>query len=209
MTAINGIADSAAAYLCTDSVSYNLDDGIVTGFVCKAVALPQFSMAFAVTGSLAAEAEIIRKLKFKSFSSFDDIVLGAAECLRDAWEVGEFDFFGADEHLNNFRIIIAGWSDQRKRGELYALSTMDEMENGAFTLVNRNVFVSPGVGEEEARRIGLTSASVDPVDSLTALIDFRRMLRPNPKCRTMPRLLTCFNFCDLQRTTLTPTSAMA
>jgi hypothetical protein len=181
MTVINAWAHQkgACAYLLTDGAIYN-PFGTITGFASKTCTLPHFGMAIAVTGTLDATAIIARKLK--TFSEYDSAIEGIASVLREAYEEGEF-ISGCDHpDIDEFRLIIAGWCESKRRPEVFAISSTDEPCCPAFTRTTQNILMSPGIAQEDLARAGLLDdgkirATDDPADCLTRMIDIQRRTR--------------------------------
>jgi hypothetical protein len=179
MTAINGLANESGAYLMTDSASYDASTGEITGFASKARTFPHLSMAMAVTGTGMNERELA--FRMRQFNSFDEAAAGLSEMVRGAWEEGALDV--GDDELSHVRLMLAGWSQANKRGEMYCVSTSNEEGGEAFTLFKRGFMASPAAMSLDAMRAagflkGNDQALTvdDPVDFLTQTIDYQRTL---------------------------------
>jgi hypothetical protein len=192
MTAINCYADPKgdAAYMITDAATYFLrgaDAGIVKHFGDKAVVSPRLKVALAGCGE-SASIDLIGE-QFRCFTSFDDVISGLPSRLRALAEDGEFtrDFESPDDSVNHWRIYLAGWSDERRRPEIYSVQSRrpsegDGAKDEPFTMVGRQrILVQPGHHDLFAGlqamgfvKGGQVIVEPYPVEFLTKLINWQR-----------------------------------
>lgn len=178
MTAINAVADKAGAFLMTDAAAYD-ENGIVTGFTAKCYSYPHLRAVMAVTGTTFSGREINSRMA--NFESFEDMLSGMGELVQQAYEEGTLiDKFG---ELSHVRVLIAGWSEENKRGEVYAVTSGANGDPNPFTLIKRDVLMSPGLQAEDLQRLGFLKggklAFDDPADFLEKVIADQRM-KPFP-----------------------------
>jgi hypothetical protein len=173
MTAISAVATASGAYLMSDSATYN-HEGIVTRFSPKVVTFPHLSLAVAVTGAVRNGDEVVRIIR--EFGSYDEVMSGIADAIRDAWECGAFDV--GDDEANHLHVVLAGWSHERKRGEVCYVSTTDNLGHPAFTPSNKTSIISPSIGEDGMQAIGVMTPDgkikCGPDEFLTKVIEYQR-----------------------------------
>jgi hypothetical protein len=168
MTAINAFAEERRACIVTDCAVYN-PDKIITGFHSKVVTLPHLGAAFATSGLVVTGYELARV--FYSFESFDDLVGRIAELVRGAWDDGDLRF-ADDDTRDHFRLFVIGWSTNRKKAELYQLSSQAELDEEPFALISKSGLFTPHIAGGDIDRI--MRSSNDNVERLSKIIDVQR-----------------------------------
>jgi hypothetical protein len=176
MTAINAVAHSTGAYLMTDSATYN-QEGIVTRFSPKVVTFPHLSLAVAVTGAAVNGEHVARMIR--EFASYEEVMAGIAEAIREAWECEFFDV--GDEEASHLHVTLAGWSQAKKCGEVCFVSTTEQPGYPAFTKSSSNAFLSPDIGEDGWKAIDVRGRDgklikCGPDEYLTKIIEYQRTM---------------------------------
>lgn len=177
MTAISAVAHSTGAFLMSDSATYD-QEGVVTRFSPKTVTFPHLGLAVAVTGAACNGEEVARIIR--DFSSYEEVMAKIADALHDAWDDGAFDV--GDDEASHLHVVLAGWSHDRKRGEVCYISTTDNLGHPAFTPSNKTSIISPSIGEDGMRALGFTKPDgsvgikCGPDEFLTRIIEYQRTM---------------------------------
>lgn len=172
MTAINAIASGARGRLMVDAAAYDRE-GVMVGFVNKAMAVPHLGMAFATRGAVATRRTMAEELE--AFTSFDDVVTGAPAALREAYDAGAF---WSEDSETEFDLVLLGWSAARRGVELHTLSSVAHGGVPPFTLQAMAITLAPLPDDEALRGIGLkvgrTFDLSRPAEKLLDVIELQR-----------------------------------
>jgi hypothetical protein len=179
MTAINAVAEDRAAFILTDGAVYDAE-GMVTAFTNKAITFPHLGLVLAVSGRMQALQKLT--LLMSNFSTFEAAAEGLPDIFAELWDTGSFYEEIPDGGDLNLRLFIVGWSKTRKRGESYVVSTMNEPGYEAFSLVKRDIVMSPSPDHEDLRNAGILTNEgklrfSSAPDFLGRMVDLQRQMR--------------------------------
>jgi hypothetical protein len=159
----------------TDSATYD-QDGVVTRFSPKTVTFPHLGLAIAVTGA-SGNGDLVAKM-IREFSSYEGVMAGITDAIRDVWGCGGFDM--GDDEASHLHLVLAGWSHERKRGEVCYISTTDNLGHPAFTPSIKTSLISPSIGDDGMRAIGVMTLDgkikCGPDEFLTKIIEYQRTM---------------------------------
>ncbi|MEP0323019.1 hypothetical protein [Bauldia litoralis] len=124
MTAVNAMSSRQSALLAVTTASWSTVTGRIAGFPNSVEVLPRLGLAFATTGPIWA-TETIRDC-FAQCSRYEEALTKVPVLIREAWANDDFWRYGTEVKDQNFRLIIAGYSKARRRGETYALDCLVE-----------------------------------------------------------------------------------
>ncbi|TCK27977.1 hypothetical protein EV667_1973 [Ancylobacter aquaticus] len=136
MSAMLAVVQSDRVHVMADAATYDPADGVVTAFRHKIVPLPMANAVFSLRGITGCFREFYKACLLADIEGFD----GFRRAADDVWETFEA---GLPEGMD-CEIIVAGWSDQHARGEVFYRCTdtvHDNLPAGCwFVLGNRCAF---------------------------------------------------------------------
>jgi len=114
VSAIAAVIQSDAVHILADGAFYDPATGIVTALDRKVRTIPNVSAAYSSRGAAIAFPLFEAICETHQFRKFDEVVtvLPALLNLHDSY----LNLFGAE----GCEMVIVGWSESRKRGEIYA-----------------------------------------------------------------------------------------
>lgn len=114
MSAIAAVITDDSVHLLADGAFYDPDTGLVTGLECKVRKIPNVPAVYSSRGAAVAFPIFENICENSQFRKFDEVVavLPALLNLHDSY----LNLFGK----KGSEIVVAGWSESRNRGEVYA-----------------------------------------------------------------------------------------
>ncbi|MGV1783403.1 MULTISPECIES: hypothetical protein [Agrobacterium] len=127
MSAIAAVIQPDAVHILSDGAFYDPETGIVTGLGCKVRKIPNVPAVYSSRGASIAFPIFESICETSQFRKFDEVVavLPALLNLHDSY----MKLFGKE----GSEIVVAGWSESRNRGEIYARqshSDTDQLARG-------------------------------------------------------------------------------
>lgn len=172
MTAINTLVHENVAYMMTDTAAYD-GTGRLTAFEDKAFVSARLKAAISISGFCTTSREI--EWELREHNSFDQLMREFPDWLRDTYS----DL----PEERRIRVMLAGWSDEQKRAEIYTLQSKRTTTTTGTVIepftVKKGDWVSlqPGPTMDELRAEGIIAGELkveDPTKFLTGVIDWQR-----------------------------------
>lgn len=191
MSAINACLSESgdAAYMLTDTAVYYIAGdraGEIVDFHEKVTPFPELKMALATCG--APEIRDLFGAECRRFSTFDEAVEQLPGVAREMSAAGYFTrVFDDPEHdANKFRLIVVGWSDARRKPEIYVMQNQRAPAGAGaawapFSLQKgQRILLQPGgVTLEDLAGLGFVKGGQvrygDPAVFLTNVIHWQRL----------------------------------
>lgn len=178
MSTLTAWAKGRRALIVNDTAGLD-GDGIVRGWVSKAITVPHLRMVITTRGAVAALPHLATDLAAE-FPTFDAVVDGLAGFLAHAHDhlmMRLADQAGCGE----IDLGVVGWSTSRRQCEAYAVSTLDHPGWPAFTVQRHDVFMAPTPPLAELEAAGILSGGRildhDPEAMLLTILELQRRQR--------------------------------
>jgi len=157
MTAINVIRHSDAVHLLTDGIVCN-SEGVICEIGPNAFALPNIPAAMAIRGPTHFMPFLVHRLS-RECQSFDDLLKRVVSVALEV-HMSVPMTLGYGEVRPDFDLVVAGWSEERRRPESFIMTNQEESDQ--FAIANNvwqlmalpDVLIAPSVGVAQIQAVG-------------------------------------------------------
>lgn len=177
MTAINIIADDRAAYMVTDSASYDFE-AVVQGWNTKAKVFPRIGLAFAASG-FVVNANRLKDL-VERFADYESAIEAFPDLLYSFYHGPHFHRDDRDPDQDQMDVFVTGWSKRKGIAEAFKISTHAAHGVQAFEMFPATIASSMPASRSMLANAGMLTNDgrpdwrTDPVNFLTKLIQIQR-----------------------------------